>query len=138
MRQLRKFAALNAFLAVLPEELAGQVAPYDVRLAQPDERYVPANERLPQPLEVVGAPGQRNAAAPERSEDTALDAPAVATLYAYVLSATVQLALEQRKRELIAAINARLPYPLIEDLRFEQAGAQRIARQLNILATSPD
>lgn len=138
MRQLRKFAALNALLAVLPEELAGQVAPYDVRLAQPDERYVPANERLAQPLEVIGPREPRTATPAEHGAGAGLDALAVTTLYAFVRSATVQLALEQRKAELIAAVNARLPYPLIEDLRFEQAGAQRIARQLNILSTSPD
>ena len=34
MRQFRKFTAMKHFLGLLPEELAGLAAPYDVRLAR--------------------------------------------------------------------------------------------------------
>lgn len=118
MRQIRKYSALSACIEILPAELAGQVAPFDVRLAPPLD---------------AGANAERAAAGgapPPLAE--------VTTLYLYVLSATVQLALEQNKRRYIDAINAQLPYPLVEELRFEQANAAKIARQLNILGTSPD
>ncbi len=118
MRQIRKYSALSACMDILPPELDGQVAPYDVHLAPPLD---------------AGANAERSAgegAAPQLAE--------VTTLYLYVLSPTVQLALEQNKRKYIDAINAQLPYPLVEELRFELANAQKIARQLNILGTTPD
>ncbi len=34
MRQIRKYSAMEAFVAVLPEELDGLAAPYEVRLAR--------------------------------------------------------------------------------------------------------
>lgn len=37
MRQFRKFTALNLFLRIMPEELIGLAAPYDVRLARNDK-----------------------------------------------------------------------------------------------------
>jgi hypothetical protein len=118
MRQIRKYSALSVCLDILPPELIGQVAPFDVRLAAPLDAGANA-ERTPD-----------TGGAPQLDE--------VTTMYLYVLSATVQLALEQNKRRYIDAINAQLPYPLVEELRFEQANAAKIARQLNILGTTPD
>lgn len=123
MRQIRRYSAMSAALDVLPPEVAGQAAPYDVRLAPPLEPVV-TQPKTPQ--EQAGAAQQ----APLMTE--------LNTMYLYVASGTVQLVLEQRKRELISAINTRLPYPFIEELRFEQANMAKITRQLNILGTSPD
>jgi hypothetical protein len=122
MRQIRRYSAMSVALDVLPPEVAGQVAPYDVRLAPPLEPITaPAG-----PAAEAGRPGP------------VLSLAEVNTMFLYVTSATVQLVLEQRKRELINGINSRLPYPFVEELRFEQANAQKITRQLNILGTSPD
>lgn len=115
MRQLRKFGALCACVEVLesaldatPAELAALAAPYDVRLA-------PARETI-------------------QTEGLA----DVTTLYVYVASRTVETALEQQKKRLIAEINRRLPLAVVEELRYEVAPPAKIARQLNILALTPD
>lgn len=129
MRQLRKYTALSEFLELIPPELAGQVAPFDVRLAPPLDAGDAAR--------LGGTNGAKSGAA--SGADAVVPPLAdVTTLYLYVRSATVQLVMEQRKREYIAALNARLPYPLIEEIRFEQANSQKIAKQLNILGISPD
>jgi hypothetical protein len=122
MRQLRKYTAMSEFLELIPDELAGQVAPFDVRLAPPLDAGGPRGSS--------GAVHGKDAMVPPLAE--------VTTLYLYVLSATVQLVMEQRKREYMDALNARLPYPLIEEIRFEQANSQKIAKQLNILGLTPD
>jgi hypothetical protein len=112
MRQIRKFTAMGMFLSVmaeeLPAELEGLVAPHDVRLA-------PSRE-----------PGQDGGVAN------------VNTLYLYVASATVGAVLEKRKRALIAEVNKRLKHEFIEELRYDEVGQQKIARQLNILRQTPD
>jgi len=112
MRQIRKFTAMGKFLDVLadklPAELDGLVAPHDVRLA-------PSRE-----------PG---------SEGGVAD---VNTLYLYVASPTVGAVLEKQKRMLIDELNRRLAAPFIEELRYDEVGAQKIQRQLNILRQTPD
>jgi hypothetical protein len=108
MRQVRKFTAMKTCLEVLPEELSGLVAPFDVRLA-------PSRK-----------PGQEGGIAD------------VNTLYLYVSDATVRTVLEKRKRDLMTEINGRLATPFVEEFRYEEAGPQRIQRQLNILALEPD
>lgn len=128
MRQLRKYTALSEFLELIPDELLGQVAPFDVRLAPPLDAGSATDPR--------GASGAKAAAA--HGKDAVPPPAEVTTLYLYVVSATVQLILEQKKREYMDALNARLPYPLIEEIRFEQANSQKIAKQLNILGISPD
>ena len=50
----------------------------------------------------------------------------------------MELALEQRKRQLIAEINGALPYPMVEEFRFDTVSKDKILRQLNILALEPD
>ena len=60
------------------------------------------------------------------------------TMYLLVLNKTVELALERRSGELIRQINAALPYPMVEELRFELASPERIRRQVNILRLEPD
>jgi hypothetical protein len=109
--KLRKVEALKRFMALLPEELQGLAAPHEIRLA-------PAAER----------PGH----------STAGSIPQVNTLFVYTASATVTAVLEQQATRLIAALNAALPYPLVEALRCEQAAAQKITQQLNNLALKPD
>ena len=108
MRQVRKFTALRACRELLPAELEGLAAPYDVRLA-------PSRK-----------PGEESGIAE------------VNTLYLYVSDATVRTVLEKRKRGLIEEINGRLGTPFVEEFRYEEAGPQKIARQLNILALEPD
>jgi hypothetical protein len=106
MRQIRKFSALSACVEVLPEELSGLAAPYDIR--QTPSRHGTGNE------------------------------PSVSTMYIYVASATVEAVLEKQGRKLVGRINERLNQPVVEELRFEKAAPQKIARQLNILALTPD
>jgi hypothetical protein len=137
MRQLRKYTALSEFLELIPDELQGQVAPFDVRLAPPLDAGHSAGLRSTGSAKAGAANekdtneiGGKKAVAPPPDE--------VTTLYLYVLSPTVQLVLEQQKRSYMDALNARLPYPLIEEIRFEQANSQKIAKQLNILGLSPD
>ncbi len=108
MRQVRKFAAMRECCKLLAEDFAGLAAPYDVRLAP--------------------APGSGRA-------DGLAD---MQTMYFYVQNKTVELALEQRKRQLMEQINASLPYPMVEEFRFDTATKEKIARQLNILALEPD
>lgn len=112
MRQIRKFTAMGMFMGVLaeelPAELEGLVAPHDVRLA-------PSRE-----------PGKDGGVAD------------VNTLYLYVASATVGAVLEKRKGALIAEVNKRLKQEFIEELRYDEVGQQKIARQLNILRQTPD
>jgi hypothetical protein len=135
MRQLRKYTALSEFLELIPDELLGQVAPFDVRLAPPlDTDHTSASRGAWRTK--TGAAAGKDAAG---GSDAAAPPPdEVTTLYLYVVSATVQLILEQKKREYMDALNARLPYPLIEEIRFEQVNSQKIAKQLNILGISPD
>ena len=109
LRQFRKFAALKACADLLPGETSGLAAPFDVRLS-------PAQE-------------QPDPAAPPAGD--------VSTMYIYVANATVAALLEQRKRALIKAVNARLPVAMVEELRFEVA-PRKVERQLNILALTPD
>jgi len=123
MRQLRKVAALSACLEELPRELEGLAAPYDIRLAAPQGS--------------IGGAASQGGSSAAMSQGAGAVAE-VSTMYIYVASATVAAVLEQRKAQLVAAVNARLPYPVVEDLRFEQASAQKIGRQLNILAAAPD
>ena len=60
------------------------------------------------------------------------------TMYIYVLNKTVELALERRRRELVRLINEALPWPMVEELRFETTSPERIRRQMNILRLEPD
>lgn len=108
MRQFRKFNAMRRTLEILPEELAGLAVPYDVRLA------------------------------PTRAAGEVKTVADINTMYFYVANATVKMVLEKRKRQLIEAINAPLAYAFIEEFRFEEAGPQKIERQMNILTLSPD
>lgn len=108
MRQFRKFNSMRDMLKALPEELRGLAVPYDVRLA-------PGT-----------APGSDNEVAD------------VNTMYFYVASATVKMVLERQKPELKAAVNVPLGYAFIEEFRFEEAGPQKIERQMNILELTPD
>ena len=132
MRQLRKVAALTACLEELPRELEGLAAPYDIRLAAPQGSIGGAASQGGSSAAMsqggAGAVAQGGAGAVAE----------VSTMYIYVAGATVAAVLEQRKAQLVAAVNARLPYPVVEDLRCEQASAQKIGRQLNILAAAPD
>ena len=61
----------------------------------------------------------------------------VCTICWYVSSQTAQVALESKKRELLRQVNERSPQ-LVEDFRYELAGGERIAQQLNILSAGPD
>lgn len=124
MRQLRKVAALTACLEELPRELEGLAAPYDIRLAAPQGS--------------IGGAASQGGSSAAMSQGGAGAVAEVSTMYIYVAGATVAAVLEQRKAQLVAAVNARLPYPVVEDLRCEQASAQKIGRQLNILAAAPD
>ncbi|GEM_PF-2231641 len=108
MRQIRKFSAMKQALTVLPAELGGLAAPYDVRLA------------------------------PGREPGGDADLADVNTMYFYVSDATVRSVLERHKRRLIREINAALPVAVVEEFRYEEAGRQKIERQLNILALEPD
>jgi len=110
MRQFRKFTAMRECLALLPAEIrdAQLAAPYDVRRA-------PAREP-------GGAGGLDD----------------VNTMYFYVASRTVEAVLERQKRRLMREINARLEFAFVEEFRYEEAGVQKIERQLNILALTPD
>ena len=115
LRQIRKFAALRALLEALPAELEGLAAPFDIRQA-------PRRNPL-----------GREAAAPGYAHEAT-----VSTAYVYAAGNAVELVLEQQASALIAAANAKLAYPLIEELRFEQASPAKIAKQLNILTARPD
>jgi hypothetical protein len=129
MRQFRKFTAMRECLGVLPRELAEArlAAPFDVRLAP--ARYPGASR--PE-TGAAGPPGvAEQSAAGVGLED-------VNTMYFYVASRTVEAVLERQKRRLISEINARLEFAFIEEFRYEEAGAQKIERQLNILALTPD
>ena len=112
MRQIRKFSALSVCLDVLPEEIKGMAAPFDVRLAP--SRGLPQTKKAP----AGGAD--------------------VNTLYLYVASPTVETVLEQRKAALIKQINARLPVAVVEEFRYDIVPQQKIDRQLNILELTPD
>jgi len=109
LRQIRRFDTLDRCLRELTPKLMGQCAPFDVRLA-------PALDR---------------SGAEQDSE------AGVNTIYWYVASPTIEAALEMRKREMLARINAR-SMQLVEEFRYEQVGAERIAQQLNILSAEPD
>jgi hypothetical protein len=61
----------------------------------------------------------------------------VATVYWYIASATVETALESKKRQMLQEINAGSAQ-LVEEFRYELAGAERIREQLNILSARPD
>jgi hypothetical protein len=74
--------------------------------------------------------------APDKSGDSAT--ADTQTMYMYVSNKTVELALEKRRRGLITRINSALPYPMVEDLRFETTSPERIRRQMNILLVEPD
>ncbi|MCH7471601.1 hypothetical protein IIA79_01420 [bacterium] len=113
MRQIRKFSALTICLELLPEEVAGLAAPFDVRLA-------PSRE----------TDSKSNTAGNGISD--------LNTLFIYVASPTVEAVLERRKQELIAGINKQLPVHFVEELRFEVASAKKIERQMNILGLTPD
>ncbi len=115
MRQVRKFAAMRRCSDLLAADFDGLAAPYDVRLAPS-----PGSGRS-------GSGGRGNAGLADMQ-----------TMYFYVLNKTVELALEQRKRQLIKQINEALPYPMVEEFRFDTVSKERILRQLNILALEPD
>ena len=55
----------------------------------------------------------------------------------YVGSQTAQAALESKKREMLRQINER-SVQLVDDFRYQLAGGERIAMQLNILSAGPD
>jgi hypothetical protein len=113
MRQIRKFAALRALLNALPAELEGLAAPFDIRQAP-----------------------RRSSFGTAASADGA--AATVSTAYVYVSGAAVEAVIEQRMGELVEQANSALPYPLIEELRCEQASPAKIEKQLNILRIEPD
>jgi hypothetical protein len=121
LRQVRKFAALRACLDSLPPELAGMAAPYDVRQWERSGQFA-------------------GAAKPSgHADDLGQATPAsVSVLCIYVLSPTVEAVLKRLAPELIVGINARLPYPLVEELRLETASKQKIEQQVNILRAEPD
>ena len=109
MRQFRKFTAMRECLNVLPDEIL------EAKLAVPfDVR------RAPSPGAGAG------------------DLDDVNTMYFYVASKTVKSVLERQKRRLIKAINERLEFAFVEEFRYEEVSAQKIERQLNILALTPD
>ena len=108
MRQFRKFTAMRVCLEVLPKEIM------DAKLAVP--------------FDVRRAP----------SLDSAGGLDDVNTMYFYVASKTVKSVLERRKRRLIKAVNERLEFAFVEEVRYEEVSAQKIERQLNILALTPD
>ena len=118
MRQVRKFAAMRRCSELLAEDFGGLAAPYDVRLAP-----APGSGR-------TGSGGKVGSGNPGLAE--------LQTMYFYVLNKTVELALEQRKKQLIKEINESLPYPMVEEFRFDTVSKERIVRQLNILALEPD
>ena len=108
MRQVRKFSAMRECVALLPPELM------QAALAVPfDVRQAPSRD---------GGGGLAD----------------VSTMYFYVASATVRSVLENQKRRLIREINGRLEFAFIEEFRYEEVGPQKIERQLNILALTPD
>jgi len=108
MRQFRKFTAMRECLHILPKEIM--------------------EAKLAAPFDVRRAP----------SLDSAGGLDDVNTMYFYVASKTVKSVLERRKRQLIRAVNARLEFAFVEEFRYEVASAQKIERQLNILALTPD
>jgi hypothetical protein len=108
MRQIRKFSALHALIDALPEELAGLAAPYELRQA------------------------------PRRGHEGEAGSPTLSTIYIYSAGPTVEAVIEQRSSQLIEEVNSKLPYPLVEALRCEQAPLAKIEKQLNILALRPD
>jgi hypothetical protein len=55
----------------------------------------------------------------------------------YASSQTAQAALESKKREMLRQINEK-SVQLVDDFRYELAGSERIAQQLNILSAGPD
>jgi len=120
LRQIRKYDALCACLELLPPELEGLAAPLDIRLA---------------PRE--GAPGRGAGPAPDTAPAEEAQ-PLLSTMYILCASPTVSSIIGQRSAQLIEAINAQLAYPIIEALRCEQASAQKIERQMNILRLEPD
>ena len=111
MRQVRKFAALRACLNEFPPELEGMAAPYDVRQS------------------VTGT----QAASSQGAEEAG-----VSVLYVYAVSPTVQAVLARMAGGLIERVNARLPYPLVQELRVDIASKQKIEQQVNILRAEPD
>lgn len=121
MRQVRKFSAMRRCSELLAEDFDGLAAPYDVRLA---------------PAPGSGRTGSRGSGDSGDSGNVGL--ADMQTMYFYVLNKTVELALEQRKRQLIKDINEALPYPMVEEFRFDTVSKERIVRQLNILALEPD
>jgi hypothetical protein len=107
--KLRKVQALKLFSSILPPEIAQMAAAFDIRL-------MPASERFGR----KGESAQLN------------------TLHVYCLSSSVSIIIEQQQAELIAKLNAQMPYPLVEALHCEQASSQKIAQQLNNLRLGPD
>jgi hypothetical protein len=120
--------------------LVGTALPGAVANLLPKLRKTEALRRfislLPAELHGLAAPHElRLAPGTER-----LNAPAaqVSTLFVYVASATVGVILERLAPQLLAELNASLPYPLAEALRCEPASPQKIAQQLNNLTVGPD
>lgn len=107
---VRQFRKFDAMRALI-EELPEEL---DGLVASFDVRLAPARDG--------GAPGVADQS----------------TLYIYVASGTVRSALEKLKPQLLAAINGRSMYPVVEEFRYEEAGLPKIERQLNILLTAPD
>ena len=127
MRQVRKFAALRACLAQLPDELDGLAAPYDLRLLPAADTASGGKDAT-----VPGTAPARDRSAPDTSGE------AVSTLLVYVLGGTVEAAVMKLAPKIIEKTNAQLPYPVVEGLRCEQASKEKIARQVNILRQTPD
>jgi hypothetical protein len=66
------------------------------------------------------------------------EAAGLSVLHLYVLSPTVEMAVKRLAPELIERTNAKLPYPLVQELSLEQANKQKIEQQVNILRARPD
>jgi hypothetical protein len=106
--RLRKVQALRLMLELLPDELDCLAVPHEIRLA-------PAEQRAGQAV-----------------------AAQVNTMFIYTATSTVSAIVDQRASQLMEQVNTRMPYPLLEAVRCEQANAQKIAQQLNNLTLSPD
>jgi hypothetical protein len=124
MRQIRKYDALATCLELLPRELEGLAAPCDIRLAAREEDSGLRRNNVVQKPPAADTAGEGQ--------------PLLSTLFILTASPTVASIVSQRSRELIAAINARLAYPLVEAIRCENASPQKIERQMNILRLEPD
>ena len=62
----------------------------------------------------------------------------VNTLLVWAASPTVALVVERLKRQLIEQVNARLSYPMVEEIRVEVASPAKVLKQVNILRLQPD